>query len=314
MRKWLLTLGDFETELGTIAIAEWDGESLNVERLLSYEFPSAQSVYGKGFTGAQIFEGTLFICGFNTIYTMDLNTLTVQPWLIRDDFNDLHNLTILKDADGDVQVWVANTGHDRVDCFDFNGTMRSTTQLKKQPGSLPNNPSNPYFNSDSDMPIYCQKLYDKVHPNSIILWSSNILVSRFADKSIALLDGTTVYQLPAPPHDLSIWKDELWTTTTEGRVWRLLESEKQHELELVLDTFASTGRSGWCRGLAVHDDVLVVGFTRIVRMPRERWAERPYSETVTGLQIIDRATNRELAFSDLQWLGTHPKLFGVIPI
>ena len=97
-------------------------------------------------------------------------------------------------------------------------------------------------------------------------------------------------------------------------IWLLPETSKQHQAELVIDTFASTGRSGWCRGLAVHDEVLAVGLTRIVRMPRERWADRPFDSTVTGLLVIDRATNIELAFSNLQWLGNHPKLFEVVPL
>ena len=53
--------------------------------------------------------------------------------------------------------------------------------------------------------------------------------------------------------------------------------------------------------------------TRIDRMPRERWSNRPFSTTVTGIILIDRSTNTEIAFSNLEWLGTHPKLFAIVP-
>lgn len=353
MRKWLLTLGDFESEIGTIALAKWDGKSLIVERLKDYQFPLDRSVYGKGFTGAKIHEGTLFICGYNAVYTIDLNTISeygdrrrelnqerrkarkirkafykqeyrrklellkkrcfnIQPWLVRDNFNDLHNLAFSKNSNGEVLVWIANTGHDSVECYNFDGMKLSTTKLKPQPGAFRNEPSDPYFDSP-DTPIYCKKLYDKVHPNAISPCSSKILVSRFSDKSFTSLNGKTVCSLPSPPHDLSTWNNELWTTTTNGQVWRLRDTMDQYEPELVIDTFTSTGRSGWCRGLAVHDEVLVVGLTRIDRMPRERWTNRPFSTTVTGIIVIDRSTNTEIAFSNLEWLGTHPKLFAIVP-
>jgi len=314
MRRWLLTLGDFGSELGTLALAVWDENSLNIERLKVYKFPSERIVFGKGFTGAKIYEDTLYVCGFNGVYTVDLESYKVRPWLVRDDLNDLHNLAFYENNDGDVEVWITNTGHDCVESFDLEGNKISTTQLRPLPGSLPNEPSDPYFDSDPDTPSYLQKLYDKVHPNSLVPSSSGVLVSRFADKCIAWLDGTIFCSLPAPPHDLSCWDNELWATTTDGLIWLLPETSKQHQAELVIDTFASTGRSGWCRGLAVHDEVLAVGLTRIVRMPRERWADRPFDSTVTGLLVIDRATNIELAFSNLQWLGNHPKLFEVVPL
>jgi len=313
MRKWLLTLGDFESEIGTIALAKWDGDSLVVERLKDYQFPSDRSVYGKGFTGAKIHEGTLFICGYNAVYTVDLNSFNIQPWLVRDNFNDLHNLAFSKDSNGEVLVWIANTGHDSVECYNFDGMKLSTTKLKPQPGAFRNETSDSYFDSPENTPIYCKKLCDEVHPNAISPCSSKILVSRFSDKSFTSLNGKTVCSLPSPPHDLSTWNNELWTTTTNGQVWRLRDTMDRYEPELIIDTFNSTGRSGWCRGLAVHDEVLVVGLTRIDRMPRERWSNRPFSATVTGIIVIDRSTNTEIAFSNLDQLGTHPKLFAIVP-
>jgi len=105
-----------------------------------------------------------------------------------------------------------------------------------------------------------------------------------------------------------------WITCTNGLVVAYAVergSVTSTEVERV-HLFASTGRTGWCRGLLVTPEHLIVGLTAIDRMPRYRWCDRPFDQTETSVLIIDRATHSLVGRVDLRACGQRSKLFDLM--
>lgn len=315
MNQWLVTMGDFESSDGIVAEVGWKESRLQLLWSRRYKLPSERRMPGKGFTGAELLnDGTLVVCGFNAIYHVDPGEESYpKPLLIRDDLNDLHDVFVQEGA-GDRRIIVANTGLDRIETYGFDGTLlhrQFLSPLNRKPSG---DSTDPYFDelSDPSRPLFLRKLRDQVHPNSLLEKPDGIWVSRFSDRAVGPVSAEEpCVQVAGCPHDLVSWRDRIWFTTTDGRVWSMCPSEGQHSLRCELDSFEISGRSGWVRGLALTDELLILGFTRITRMPRERWAKRPFDETATGLLAINSSTNTVLDWLSLSELGQHPKIFGI---
>lgn len=315
MNQWLVTMGDFESSDGILATVGWKDNRLQLIWSRRYELPADRRMRGKGFTGAELLsDGTLIVCGFNALYHIDPgNEGFANPFLIRDDLNDLHDV-VIQQRGGERRVIVVNTGLDRIETYRFDGTRLHCQLLSPLKPERSRDSTDPYFDelSDPSRPLFLRKLRDRVHPNSVLGRPDGIWVSRFSDRAVGPLSTKrTWFQVPGCPHDLVFWKDRIWFTTTDGRVWSICPSKRQRSLRCELDSFERSGRSGWVRGLALTDELLILGFTRITRMPRERWAERPFDETATGLLAINSSTNTVLDWLSLSELGQHPKIFGI---
>jgi hypothetical protein len=316
VKQWLVTMGNFDSSDGILLRVGWTGKRLQVVWSRRYALPAERRLHGKGFTGADLLaDGTLLVCGFNALYRLDPGENGIEPWLVRDDFNDLHDVTVV-DHGREQRVIVANTGHDRIDVFDADGKLLTRWPLDPLAPRLRQADEDPYFDevADPSRPLHLRKLRDSVHPNAVLALPEQIWVSRFTDRALGPANGgSAAIRVPGCPHDLVPWRDRLWSTTTDGRVWSFQPFEPETSLRCEFDSFSCSGRSGWVRGLALTEELLVLGFTRISRMPRERWADRPFGDTATGLLVVDRADNAVLDWLSLAELGQHPKVFGIYP-
>lgn len=316
MNRWLLTLGDFETTRGQVVeVCMHSPGDWQVRCVATYTPPASRQVQGKGLTGARLMGNTLWACHFNAIVRYDLEQGRWDTWLERDDFNDLHDLDLDVDAAGGLRrVVVANTGRDTILTFDASGSLRRARHLRPTSGALESSADDPYFPAESDRSPWQQKLRDRVHPNAVRFDPSGLLISRFLDRSVERIteaghDGVSFAGLP---HDLVPMGNEVWSTTTDGRVWASAPGSG-HPPRPVLDTFATSGASGWCRGLAVDERWVLVGLTSITAMPRERWCDRALEPTRTQVLVYDRARLDCIEILDLSALGIRPKLFSIIP-
>lgn len=317
MNRWYATLGDFHTSSGQVLEVFWcPQEGLNVSPVATFKPCPGRAVHGKGFTGARMAVGYLWVCHFNMVVRVDPTRGTSEIWLARDDFNDLHDLDLIPDAQGAVtEVLVANTGRDRLDRFDATGRLLDTRRLRPTRGALRTNPDDVYLRSQPHPEPWRRKLVDRVHPNAIRRIGDAVFVSRFLDRCVEVYsdDRRFRYALPGLPHDLVPVDDAVWCTTTDGRVWALSNRRGRRKVHCVLDTHAASGISGWCRGLAVSAETILVGLTRMSTMPRERWCDRPLAATRTGLLLFDRRTRQLLAACTLDHLSEHPKIFSIVP-
>ena len=245
---------------------------------------------------------------------MTLDGTHLEEWLVRDDFNDLHHI-----ATREGHVWIANTGFDRVDVFTQEGDfLRGYALTEASADASRPTPDDPYFaREDGSRPLHLRRLADRVHPNHVTFFEGRALVTRFSDRCVQDLTSWEIVIpcTPGYPHDGFVHGDTLWLTCTNGLVLGyqrdaqggLRETER-------LDVFEASGACGWCRGLWVGEDVMLVGLTRITRMPRYRWCERPFEDTSTSVLVIDRRTSRLRTEIALEPFGQHPKLFSILEV
>lgn len=317
MTTWWLTLGDFEDTCGRVVELTFDGMQATTREVLQYQPKADRAVFGKGFTSGCVVDDVAYICGFNEVYRISTHDFKVEALLSRDDFNDLHHVSA-----HDGQLWIANTGLDRVDVFSssrqYLGGYALIPSQEERNRALAALPDDPYFAQERvDRPVHLRRLPDRIHPNHIAFFGGRVLVTRFAEKSIQDL-GTmrTVLETPGHPHDGFVDGDTLWMTCTNGLIiacqWSPCGSRLEERRRI--NTFALTGRWGWCRGLWVGEDRLLVGLTRISRMPRHRWCQRPFEGTQTTVLMLRKATGELLAEANLNAFGQHPKLFSILEV
>ena len=230
--------------------------------------------------------------------------LNLTPCIVRNDFNDLHSV-FLSQTTSKHSLWITNTGHDAIMQFDNKGHLLKRINLTPNSNYINNNLSDIYFSNADHKPEYLKKLPDKVHPNSILLHRNMIWTSNLLGQNIGTIDGKITVKVDGCPHDLIIHNNDIWFTTTDGRIWKISEKSKKTSPQLMFDTFKSCKISGWCRGLYIDQDIILVGMTRISRMPRVRWTERPFEETITGIIVLSSRTGKCIDFLDMNNINEH---------
>lgn len=343
--RFLVTVGYFDTS-GEGRLVEIDFERGAQATRLAHLPPEALRVPEKGFTGAawsgEPGASKLFVCGSSAVYQVDPISWSIAATWHQPCMNDLHHVAIADD-----RVYVVNTGLEAVDVFSRDGFFLGSHALhpgwlsaERQRGSSPERqalrglldarlprfdaastgyeallPDYYSLRESSAVPFSQRKVRDYVHPNHVALHGGRILVTRFLDRAV---DDVTSFrrvieETPGLPHDGLVDGDRFWITCVNGLVVAYAIEAGQvtgHEVER-FDVFA-TGHSGWCRGLAVTREHLIVGLTAIRRMPRYRWCDRPFEETETSVLYIERATKRLVGRIELDDRARSPKIFSIL--
>ncbi|MHA1248647.1 MAG: hypothetical protein ACTSRP_01515 [Candidatus Helarchaeota archaeon] len=344
--RLLITLGDFNDDLGRGKIVEIDLEEELAFEKINFLPPKHLRVPTKGFTGADWIsekdKRELLVCGFSAIYKFDTKNWVLKGIYHQPCMNDLHHVEVTKD-----KIYVSNTGYDRIDIFDkkfnfiggyylepswvsnkrYNGINPSYNSWKASFSLDPSGivsklvdegePKGYYFNSNKEnLPFHQKKLKDFVHPNHICLLKNHIILTRFADRSIQdLLNWDIVIsKTPGYPHDGKKFDDLFWITCTNGFIvgYEIYENSPIEKIIECLNVFKLTNHTGWLRGLFITEDLFIVGLTKISRMPRYRWCDLPFKNTESSIIAIDRYSNKLLYHIDLSGFGSHPKIFEIL--
>lgn len=319
MSAWFISSGDFHDTCGRILrVSVDDSARLSAALCAEYHPAPMRAVPGKGLTGLRGTAQGLFAAHYNTLVYIPAGGGAASELLRRDDWNDLHDLEVELDAQGaPISLWVANTGYDQLQRIDMQGNLLLSHQLSPRGGVLPSAPQDPYFtDAPAQAPPWIRKNKDLVHPNAVRIVGDRLWVSCLYDRRLIRLgtDGQVEAEvlLPGCPHDLVHADDALWCTTTDGHIWRIDLSQENLRATHVLDTWAASGVSGWCRGLSLCQQWMLVAVTRIAYMPQDRWCARPLEQTTTALMLFERATLQLIDVLSLEHIGTHPKIFSVI--
>ena len=165
------------------------------------------------------------------------------------------------------------------------------------------------------LPFHRVKVPDHFHINHVARLNDRLLATCFSDGGVRDLCGFQVAARLSGRylHDGVAHAGSFWLTDIDGSVLEL-DGVTLRQLRRI-DTFAS-GHFGWCRGLAVTDEHLVVGLTEVRRgrLPRHRWADRDPDGSETSVLLLDRRSGRLLARVDLTDEARHAKLYGILPI
>jgi len=310
-------MGDFHSASGRVLDVTWDGDRFLHAVQCDFLPPEDRRVEGKGFTGARLIGESLYVAGFNAVYRGSLQDDRMSLWIARPDFNDLHDLDLLVQEGCATRVYVANTGLDCIDTLDSDGHLLERRALVAGHDAVKTPADSAYFTgSDQDAPFHRRKVPTNVHPNSVRWIDGRLWCSRFADRAIVAIDQDREWRVSTSgcPHDLVLFEHDVWFSTTDGCIWRLPRDASAVTPTLMHDTFASTGFSGWCRGLAVDDEFILVGLTRVARRVVDRWCDRPHEGTSTRLLLIERRSERLVGSLVLDTLGPHPKVFTILSV
>jgi hypothetical protein len=168
------------------------------------------------------------------------------------------------------------------------------------------------------LPFPTRKIRHFVHPNHITMVGGRPLVTRFVDRSIQDLGdwSLAIPETPGHPHDGEAYGERFWITCTTGLIVAYaLENGRVTSREVArIDIPERTGRSGWCRGLIVTEQIIVVGLTAVQYTPPFGWSDRDLSKTETSILAIDRRTLKVAARVNLQAFGQLPKMFGMVEL
>lgn len=335
--KAIVTGGYFDGGDGVVWLIDLATERADV--LLRWTPPAHLHVMAKGFAGGSFGQdGALYVAAHAAVVRIDPHRAAVGGVLHQPCMNDLHHVAAFND-----RLYVSNTGLSAVDVLGFDGTFLGSHALlpawanarriggedfpTASPPVWPGWTGEPppcwpraqatdgYHATDRrSAPFHQLKVPDHLHINHVGRLGDRLLATCFADGTIRdLRDFAVVSHLPGHfLHDGVVRGDGFWLTAIDGSVIELdghTLAERRR-----LDTFA-TRHHGWCRGLAVNDQHLLVGLTEVRRgrLPRHRWADRDPEGSETSVLLLDRADGRLLARVDLTDQARHAKLYSILP-
>lgn len=335
--KALVTGGYFD-DSGEGVVWEVDFRSGRASEVVRWTPPHHLRVPTKGFAGgSRGWGGALYVAAHACVVRIDPARGSVTGVLHQPCMNDLHHVASIEDC-----LYVSNTGLGSVDVFDKGGAFLGSHSflpawvngrrlqgedpadwdavLKAGWGAEPpqfgsvHPPDDGYHSADRrSAPFHQQKVRDYLHVNHVASDGRRLIATCFYEGSLRDLSGQgIVFQRPgAFLHDGVFHRDSFWMTAIDGTILEL--DSITLTLRRTLDAFA-TSHHGWCRGLAVTDDHLLVGLTevRTGRLPRHKWSDRPPEGSETSILLLDRVDGRLLERVDLTDGVRHSKLYSVI--
>ena len=331
--------------LGRIVAVDLERETAEI--VLEWVPPPGLRASGKGFMGITWLgapgQSDLLVCSHAGLCRIDPTTWTVRGVLHQPCMNDLHHVAV-----HDGRLLVTNTGLDRIDVFEISGQFVGAWDLspawisaQRMGGCNPSRESwvnalqrgwepgsgtlvdEPFPQSLghvalASLPFPTRKTRHFIHPNHITMVGGRPLVTRFLDRSVQdLADWSfAIPETPGHPHDGEVYGDCFWITCTTGLIigyaiknGRVTSQEIQR-----IDVPQRIGRSGWCRGLILTDQLIVFSLTALQYMPPFGWSDPDFKKTETSILAIDRRSLKLAARVDLRRFGQLPKLFGMVEL
>lgn len=336
--KVLVTGGYFD-QSGEGVVWQIDVATERADVVLRWTPPEHLRVPTKGFAGASLgTDGALYAACHAAVVRVDPRRAAVTGVLHQPCMNDLHHVAALND-----RLYVSNTGLGAVDVLGLDGTFLGSHALlpawanarriggEDFPAGAPpvrpgwtGAPPAPWPVEGEDdgyhsvnrrsAPFYRLKVPDHLHVNHVAFVGDRLLATCFADGTLRDLRTFEVVAriLDAFLHDGIVHGDALWLTAIDGTV---IELDARTLVERRRLSVFATGHFGWCRGLAVTGEHLLVGLTEVRRgrLPRHRWADRDPEGSETSVLLLDRADGRLLARVAVNDPERHSKLYSVLP-
>ena len=335
-----LVTGGYFDDSGEGVIWLIDTAKERAEVILRWDPPAHLRVPTKGLAGGSIGpDGVLYVAAHAAVVRVDPTAGRVTGVLHQPCMNDLHHVAAIGD-----RLYVSNTGLGAVDVLSLEGTFVGSYSLLpswvnarriggEDPGTFgglsrvgwEGGPpaewpelglDDGYYAADRRAaPFHQLKVPDFRHINHVAKVGGRLLATCLVDGCLWDIEAFESVCVLADvfPHDGVAHSGSFWLTAIDGSLIELdLASLKERRR---LSTF-ETSHYGWCRGLAVADDHLLVGLTEVRRgrLPKHRWAERDPSGSETSVLMLDRRDGRVMARVDLTDKARHSKIYSVIPI
>jgi hypothetical protein len=335
--KVLVTGGYFD-ESGEGVIWHVDLSEERAEPVLRWSPPNHLRVAKKGFAGGSLGpDGTLYVAAHAAVVRVDPSRAVVTGTLHQPCMNDLHHVAVQGQ-----RLWVSNTGLGAVDMFAFDGRFVGSHALLPAwanarrilgedyaVGAPPIFPGwsgatatewesirhdDGYHDLDRlAAPFYRQKVPDYLHVNHVGSIGRRVIATCFEDGTLRdLHDFSVVAKVSGHHlHDGNAHGEGFWVTSTIGAV---IELDHSTFVERSRVDLFETGHFGWCRGLAVSAQYLVVGLTELRRRPPVGWTKDDTAGSETSVLLLDRRDGRLLARVSLTDRDRHSKIYSILPV
>lgn len=304
----LLTLGEYQRHNPHLAILDWKSKQIvDTYNYHSTDFPEIPS---NSFRGGTFYNGLFYVCTFNEVLAIDIETWSVITKLSQPTFNDLHDVFV--DEEG---IWICSTGLEYVEHYSHDQKLieRFKTADKERFGSFA--PQTDYRLFDIDK----RTIPRQHHINNVVKVDAEVLITSAKSESVRTLDGRVLIEdLPGMPHDGFVFNGEFYLTIVKGFVeafWvGTWERTRSYDLN---KCYEEDKALGWCRGLSMDESGMFVGFTKfrssksvgftrwIRRKPR-KLATRVIRYSFASNSVVDEFVLKSEPGSIIQLYGIYP--------
>lgn len=281
-------------------IVRADPKSGEVETVVEYTSPPHASPEDRPsilFKAGSIVDGVLYVCTQTEVLGYSLPDFLQVAYLSLPFFQDLHHVTL--NADGNYLIAV--TGLDMVAEVTAEGeVLRQWNVLGEDPWHR--------FSPDMDYRRVLTTKPHASHPNYVFLEDGEVWATRFEQRDAVCLTapGRRIEVGIERVHDGVVAGDRILFTTVNG--WLVVIDRETHEARVKVDLneiYATDRALGWCRGLAVlADGVVVVGFSRLRPSPIRqnlRWMQHRFGKRATKGNLPSRIAAFDLQQRRLLW-------------
>jgi len=272
-----------------------DFERKTVDSILSFDKPNEaypEDTPNILFTAASLVDGVLYLCSETEIFVYSYPEMKLLKRVSYPFFQNVHHVTRIGD-----EVVVVSTGLDLVVGLD-----KDSLEPVWYRHALGRDPWH-RFSSDIDYrKVHSTKPHDS-HPNYVFFMNEELWVTRFRQSdAVCLSDMNKRINIGAERiHDGHVMGDFVYFTAVDGMVVianrHTLKVEERIDLNLIENQPCPLG---WCRGLAIVDDLAYVGFSRIRETPIKEnvlWALRLAGQKralATRICIYNLRTSRKV--------------------
>jgi len=235
-----------------------DIETGRVQTCVEYKTPPearAHDLSSNVFKSATLVDDKLFACTSTEVLVFKVPSFDRIGYISLPMFNDLHH--VRPSLDGNLLV--VSTGLDMViKCTPQGVVLQEWSALGEDPWSR--------FSRETDYRKVESTKPHRSHPNFVFELKGQVWVTRFHQKdAVCLQDRAKRIEIAIQrPHDGSLFGDQLYFTTVDGRI--VVANSVTLKLEKIIDlrTFGDSNLLGWCRGvLPIDNRRMWVGFTRV---------------------------------------------------
>jgi len=251
-RYFLLTLGEYDKQNAYLAIIDW--KSKKIVDTFNYNSTSYQKWLSKSFRGGIYYNGLFYVCTFNEVLAIDIDSWKIARKLSRPTFNDLHDVFV--DEQG---LWICSTGLEIVENYSHDLQLIERYNMCKTKVWE-------RFKQDEDYRMYEIDKRERPrehHINNAVKVNNEILITRGKSESVSTLEGRVLIDdLKGMPHDGFVIDGEFYLTIVKGfiEVFQVGTWERTNLYDLN-KCYQETDGLGWCRGLCIDGDSMFIGFT-----------------------------------------------------
>lgn len=304
----LLTLGEYQRNNPHLAILDW--KSKQIIDTYSYHSTSFPKIPSNSFRGGTFYNGLFYVCTFNEVLAVNLETWSVISKLSQPTFNDLHDVFVDEES-----IWVCSSGLEYVEHYSHDLELIERYEMADHERFGSFDPQIDYRLFEIDK----RTIPRQHHVNNVVKVDDDVLVTHGKSECVSTLNRRVLIEdLPGMPHDGFVFKGKFYLTIVNGFVeaFRVGTWERTHSYNLN-KCYKENEALGWCRGLAMDKNGMFVGFTRFrpsKSTDYTRWIRRKPSELPTRVirysfassSIVDEFVLKSKPGSTILLYGIYP--------